>query len=222
MQRSLVLASASPRRKQILAALGVPFEAIAVNLNEQPLPGEVPHVLAHRLARAKAIAGAQQYPLATVVGADTVVELGGESLAKPTSGEEAFQMLARLRGRSHRVYTGVAVAKVLDGGLVDIWSDVAVTQVWMRPYLDDEVHAYIDTGDPFDKAGSYAIQHPQFKPVARIEGCFLNVVGLPLPTLRQLLLAAGEAWPGIMDQALEQLCAGCTDRPLLASPTRRT
>jgi MAF protein len=222
MQGSLVLASASPRRRQILAALGVPFETIVVDLDEQPLPGEVPHVLAHRLACAKAIAGAQQFPLATVVGADTVVELDGESLGKPASGEEAFQMLARLRGRSHRVFTGVAVAKALDGGLVDTWSDVAVTQVWMRPYPDDEVHTYIDTGDPFDKAGSYAIQHPQFHPVAHIEGCFLNVVGLPLPTLRQLLLAAGETWPGIEDRALEGVCAGCTDRPRLALPSQRT
>jgi septum formation protein len=215
MEPPLVLASASPRRRQILATLGLPFEAIAVDLDEEPIPGERPGALAHRLARGKAILGAQQRPYAVVIGADTVVELDGESLGKPASPEEAFETLVRLRNRPHRVITSVAVAMREEGSWVRTWSDDCVTQVRMRPYSDDEIRAYIATGDPFDKAGSYAIQHPTFHPVAAIEGCYLNVVGFPLPTLRNVLVVSGEIWFGLSRAVVEQVCAGCTDLDIL-------
>jgi septum formation protein len=212
----LVLASASPRRRQILGLLGIPFDAFELDVDESALPHEAPDRLAHRLAIAKAQAGIARYPDVLVLGADTVVELDGRSLGKPATEVEAFDTLVRLRGRAHRVITGVALACYSESAGVIISARMATTEVWMRDYTDQEIRDYVATGDPFDKAGSYAIQHAGFRPVERIDGCFLNVVGLPLPSVCDLLAAA---WPParVEPAALALLCPACTDRDTLLS-----
>src|SRR6266545_4655384 len=214
----LILASASPRRRQILYALGMPFESMDVAVDETPEHDEAPEAIAKRLAAAKADAGWARQPDAIVIGADTVVAFEGESLGKPRDVDEALAMLRRLRGRMHRVITGVAVQIPHGTSRVgpSLTQDIDITEVWMRDYGNDEMEDYVATGDPFDKAGSYAIQHPTFRPVERISGCFLNVVGLPLPLVRRLLLLAFK--PAIDLEALEAVCPGCADKPALANP----
>jgi septum formation protein len=227
----VILASASPRRRHLLAVLGLPFQAIDVGVDETPFPDESPAALATRLAQAKAAAGACQFPGTVVLGADTVVAVGEESIGKPGSTEEAIRTLQRLRAGEHRVMTAVAAARLEPGGAearlstrrepgdaeVRTWTHLAVTRVWMRPYTVDEVHAYVATGDPFDKAGSYAVQHPGFRPVARIDGCFLTVVGLPLPEVAIVLQEAGLTLPPVDMARLRAACPGCIDEADLAA-----
>jgi len=178
----LVLASASPRRRELFALLGLPFRAVATRVEEGVRKGEAPAEVVARLAWAKAKAAAAGHPTALVVGCDTVVALGEEVLGKPADAEAARAMLRRLRGRAHAVYTGVAV---VGGGRRAV--RVARTTVWMREYGDEEIDAYVASGDPLDKAGAYAIQHAGFRPVASWEGCYANVVGLPLCHLVRVL-----------------------------------
>ncbi|MCS6801033.1 MAG: nucleoside triphosphate pyrophosphatase [Chloroflexota bacterium] len=183
----LLLLSASPRRRDLLAASGLSFEVCPVAIDETPRPGESPAQLAERLAREKAAVAPVRD--AWGIAADTVVALEGEVFGKPATPEEAVAMLRRLRGRWHEVYTAVAVRRP-DGVLL---SAVDRTRVLMRSYSDQEIAAYVASGDPLDKAGAYAIQHPGFRPVERIEGRYDTVVGLPVPLVMQLLDAAG--WP---------------------------
>ena len=178
----LVLASASPRRRELFALLGLPFRVAVAQVAEVVERGEPPVEVVVRLARAKAEVVAAAHPDALVAGCDTVVALRGEVLGKPADGEAARAMLLRLRGRDHAVYTGVAV---VGGGRRAV--QVARTTVRMREYTDEEIDAYVASGDPLDKAGAYAIQHPGFHPVATWEGCYANVVGLPLCHLVRLL-----------------------------------
>lgn len=181
----IVLASASPRRRELLRALSLPFRVQVADVPE-PLSTGVPaaeQAVALALAKARAIAPAAD-PL--VLGADTIVVLDGVPLGKPESAEEARQMLAALRGRAHDVITGVALVTGKQQ-----WTAHASTAVWMRSYTDAAIEDYIATGDPFDKAGAYAIQHPGFRPVERIHGCYCNVMGLPLWTVRALLQDTG-------------------------------
>lgn len=178
----LVLASASPRRRELLSALGVAFEVRPSNINEDPLPGETPLQTQHRITVEKARANGQW---STVIACDTTVLLDGEMLNKPADEAEAWSMLRKLRGRVHQVQSCLVI---LDSAAPDTpMIDIVTSDVQMRNYSDDEIAAYIATGDPFDKAGSYAVQHPQFKPVAEIRGCPLNVIGLALCRLRQHL-----------------------------------
>jgi septum formation protein len=172
----LILASASPRRRHLLGVLGLPFEVVVADVDETPLADERPDALAGRLAQRKAQAIARLQPSAVILAADTVVALGDRLLGKPADGSEAELMLRTLRGRAHRVLTGLAVL----GPTGFIVQAVTTTLVWMRDYSDDEIARYVATGRPLDKAGAYAIQDPEFQPVARIEGCYPNVVGLPL------------------------------------------
>ena len=123
-----------------------------------------------------------------IIGADTCVVIENDILGKPASPAEARQMLLRLRGVTHQVYTGIAVVRVSDGSL---WTDVVVTDVPMRSYSQAEVERYIQTGDPMDKAGAYGIQNPDFQPVAFMQGCYASVMGLPLCSLSRLLRNAG-------------------------------
>ncbi len=162
----LVLASQSPRRRQLLAALGLTFALDAADVDETPLPGEAPDALACRLCRAKAAAVTKRHPGATILAADTMVALDGLLLGKPADEFEATAMLRRLRGRTHQVYTAVCVAH--EGALS---ARLSVSDVTMRAYSDAEIAAYVATGDPLDKAGAYAIQHPLFSPVAAWDGC---------------------------------------------------
>lgn len=186
----LTLASTSPRRRELLALLGLPFTLVAPDVDERPLLGETPVTLALRLARAKAETVARDEPTGVVIAADTVVALGNEVLGKPVDAADAARMLRALRGAAHDVFTGVAVARGSQ-----VWEEVVASQVAMRPYTDAEIAAYVASGDPLDKAGAYAIQHPEFQPVAELHGCYANVVGLPLCAVRRLLIQAGVAAP---------------------------
>jgi septum formation protein len=182
--RRLVLASGSPRRRQLLSLVGIPFIIKAVAVDESALAGEAPTELVLRVSQGKALAANGVRADELVVAADTIVVLDGEVLGKPGGPEEAVQMLRRLRGRSHLVYTGIAVWHPQSRRMV---CELAETVVWMRDYDDEEIAAYVESGDPLDKAGAYAIQHPEFDPVSRVEGCRVNVVGLPLCHLGRAL-----------------------------------
>jgi septum formation protein len=203
----LVLASASPRRRELIAHLGVPFDVAVSGVDEDVQDGERPETLAARLARAKAREVAGQHPEAVVLAADTIVVLRGMILNKPADEDEARSMLGRLRGRQHRVITAVAVAR--PDGRVRVQR--VVTRVTMRAYSAQEVAAWITGGSPFDKAGGYAVQDPLFAPVERHEGCYCNIVGLPLWTAMGMLRDAGiEASP----RGLPDRCRSC---PLVVS-----
>jgi len=138
--------------------------------------GESPADYVLRLAETKA----RTIPVQAdqiVLAADTAVVDGSDILGKPKDNAEAFAMLTRLRGHTHQVYTGVVLLRQSDGLLL---KELSITDVPMRDYSDEEIHAYIQTGDPLDKAGAYAIQHPSFQPVASLEGCYTSVMGLPI------------------------------------------
>ncbi len=184
----LVLASASPRRRELITLFGLEFQLIAADVDESPRDGESPIDLVHRLSRAKAELGTRDHPGAIVVAADTDVSLDGAILGKPRDAADATRMLGRLRGRAHTVYSGVTIAQ----GARRI-TQVAQTIVWMRDYADAEIAAYVATGDPLDKAAAYAIQNGAFRPVARIDGCHANVMGLPLCHVYRALKAFGVA-----------------------------
>jgi len=183
----LLLASASPRRCELLARLGLSFNVVPADVDETPLPGETPAELARRLAASKAAAVLADRPSAIVLAADTVVSHEGQALGKPVDAADAVRLLQGLRGRGHEVITAVCLARSGHPPL----TAASRTAVWMRSYTDAEIAAYVATGDPFDKAGAYAIQHPQFRPVARLVGSYTNVVGLPLSLVAPLLRAAG-------------------------------
>jgi len=174
----LVLASNSPRRKQLLALGNWEFKTIVSNVDESQLADESPRDYVLRLARAKALAVADRLgPDNIIIGSDTSVIFGGSIFGKPTDEADAERMLKQLRGLTHQVYTGVAVYRVSDGKML---TELCVTDVPMRAYSDEEITAYIQTGDPMDKAGAYAIQHPKFQPVESMRGCFASVMGLPM------------------------------------------
>lgn len=184
-QPRLILASNSPRRRQMLAWTGWAFETDAADLNEDPLPGEPPGEYVSRLAGEKARTVAQRYAGEPVfiLAADTTVADGPDLLGKPANAHEARSMLRRLRGRTHQVYTALALMDVQNAVLMQ---DLCVCQVSMRPYSDAEIEDYIQSGDPFDKAGGYAIQHADFLPVVDFGGCFASVMGLPLCHLQRI------------------------------------
>jgi len=182
--RSFVtLASASPRRRDLLAAMGIAFCVRSGDIDETPYPGEDPERLVRRLSLAKAEAVASD---GIIVAADTVVVADMQVLGKPGSPAEATRTLISLRGCSHHVYTGIAVLDAKQGRAC---VQVATSPVRMRDYGDDEIAAYVASGDPMDKAGAYAIQHQGFSPVAAIEGCYANVMGFPICHLYRLLTA---------------------------------
>jgi nucleoside triphosphate pyrophosphatase len=188
---SLLLASASPRRRQILQLLGLPFTVAALQVDEdaeqQRFQGPSDE-LAQWLAKHKA-AAALKLPEADgrlVITADTTVLLDGQILGKPKDEAHARALLLSLRGRWHHVVTGIAVSNKLDGKH-KIQAASCITPVLMRAYSKAEIDAYIASADPMDKAGAYGIQNPAFQPTARIDGCYLNVVGLPLCVLVELL-----------------------------------
>lgn len=199
-RKRLYLASSSPRRQQMIRWLGIPVETLTVEVDERALPHEAPPALAARLAQAKArearrtVGGA-----AWVLAADTVVDLDGQPLGKPAHDGEAAAMLRELRGRVHKVHTGVALAFPKGQLLVRR----VTTFVRMRAYSEEDLRLYVASGDPRDKAGAYAIQHRGFQPVEEVEVCYANVVGLPLCAVVRLLLEAG--WPLTVN--VRALCA---------------
>jgi nucleoside triphosphate pyrophosphatase len=204
----LVLASNSPRRRQLMALGGWTFTLIPAEVDESPLLGEHPKEYVLRLAESKARAAASVAPeAALVVAADTTVADSGEILGKPADTRQAEAMLRRLRGRSHQVFTALAVLRSIDGWLLTDWCR---TEVPMRLYSDEELSAYIATGDPFDKAGAYGIQHEGFRPVELLGGCYANVMGLPLchlvRTLREMGMAHEMDVPQACQAALQYNC----------------
>jgi MAF protein len=186
----VLLASKSPRRRELLEQLGISYQMAEVQVNECPLPGESPEAAARRLSLAKAQAVAAHDSMGKVVlAADTIVTLDGRILGKPRDEEQAREMLRFLRGRPHQVITAQAVLSPSGRSSVQ----VVETTVWMRNYSDEEIEVFVASGEPFDKAGAYAIQSQPFQPVERIQGCYLNVVGLPLCHVQQALLGADVA-----------------------------
>lgn len=186
---SLVLASASPRRKDLLSQLGLRFTVAAADLDETPLSGEPADTYVLRLAQEKARAVAARFPGAWVLAADTTVALGSELLGKPKDPAEAREMLSRLSGRTHNVYTGVALA-----GRAET-SRVVRTGVTFRTLSAGEIAWYVGTGEPLDKAGAYAVQGRGGFLVAALEGSPTNVIGLPLGETLELLTGVGVPLP---------------------------
>lgn len=182
----LILASGSPRRRTILRELDVLFDAHTVDIDETPLAGETPKALVSRLSIAKAEAASA--PGVLVLAADTIVALDGESLGKPTSPAAAREMLRRLVGRQHTVYTGVALHSADIGRTV---GDIESSKVRLGPMNEEDIDWYIATGEPLDKAGSYAIQGLGSLFVAEISGNYSNVVGLPMPLTQSLFKTLG-------------------------------
>jgi septum formation protein len=172
----LILASNSPRRRQLLALSDWEFDVKVTDVDESQRLNESPADYVLRLAETKAYS-IPVHADQIVLAADTTVVDGQDILGKPKDDAEAFVMLARLRGHRHQVYTGVALLRQKDGLLL---KELSITDVLMRDYSEEEIHAYIQTGDPLDKAGAYAIQHPSFQPVTNLEGCYTSVMGLPI------------------------------------------
>lgn len=185
----LILASASPRRAQVLRDAGFAFQIISSALDETPFDGESPQDLVRRLAENKAHLVAQRAvgPV-LVIAADTLVAIDSQILGKPRDAGEAREMLRQLAGRTHHVHTGLAVIRLPDE---NSRIELETTQVSFAPFSDEEISAYISTGEPFDKAGAYAVQGRGGRFVTRIEGCYFNVVGLPLARLYRLLREMG-------------------------------
>ena len=182
----LILASASPRRRELLGHLDMPYDIIPAVGPENPPAGADAAETARALSQAKAQEIAAEHPDAVVIGADTVVEIDGAILGKPKDEADAFRMLRLLSGREHRVFTGVTVIR---GG--EMVSEVEKTRVFFRDMTNEEIRAYIATGEPMDKAGAYGYQGRASIYVERIEGDFFNVVGLPLCRLGKMLSELG-------------------------------
>ena len=183
----IVLASASPRRREILTLLGIPFEVVVSSFDEDPLSHSDPAQRVRDLATGKAMEVSRRRSGRLVLGADTVVHIDGQILEKPTDRAHGRAMLERLSGRVHEVHTGIALVR--DGQVVG--SDVACSHVRFRTLAPREIEAYLDTGDHRDKAGSYGIQSSGARLVESIDGCFYNVAGLPVAATLGLLAIGG-------------------------------
>jgi septum formation protein len=188
----LILASASQRRAEILRNAGIQFEIRKTDLDESRLADEVPGDYVRRLALAKALSASVKYrdlgDEALVLGADTVVVVDGDILGKPATRDDARSMLRRLSGRIHEVHTGLALLRI-PGTMQRVVEEI--TRVRFASLTEQEIEGYIATGEPFDKAGAYAIQGMGGRYVTRIEGCYFNVMGLPLARLSSLLCELG-------------------------------
>jgi len=185
----LILASASPRRAEILRSAGLPFSVLSSAVDETPVPAESPQDLVRRLALAKAeLVTARALGPAIVIAADTVVVLEGAILGKPRTSEDARQMLEKLSGRTHSVMTGVTLIRLPD---VERREFIETTQVHFASISNEEIVKYLSSGEPFDKAGAYAIQGLGGRFIPRIDGCYFNVVGLPLSRLCKELAELG-------------------------------
>jgi septum formation protein len=181
----ILLASNSPRRMELMGLGDWTWSTFVPHVDESRRPAEPPPEYVLRLARAKVLAaGAFGPEQRYVLGADTAVADGDAVLGKPADADDAVRMLRRLRGHTHQVHTGLAVVDRASGRLL---TDVCSTSVPMRAYGDAEIDEYVRSGDPFDKAGAYAIQHDGFRPVEGLHGCYASVMGLPLCHFLRLL-----------------------------------
>lgn len=185
----LVLASNSPRRRQLLGWLDLSFSTTSADIDETPAVGEKPADYVLRLAEEKSRACARFAPFGGIVlAADTTVADGDQIIGKPLDLEDARRILRRLRNRTHMVHTAIVLSIPSRGTCI---TELCSTAVKMRAYTDEEIAAYIATGDPLDKAGAYAIQNGDFSPVSRINGCYASVMGLPLCHLERSLRKLG-------------------------------
>ena len=182
----IILASQSPRRREMLTLMGLTFQVVVSDVQEVSPPGATPEVLVGHLALQKAQAVAASYPAHCVIGADTIVYIDGKVIGKPKDEADAFRILSLLQGRTHTVYTGVAV---LSPKGVDVRH--SETKVTFAAMTEEEIRWYIATGEPMDKAGAYGIQGPGGMFVERVEGNYFTVIGLPLPLLYRMLKQAG-------------------------------
>jgi septum formation protein len=187
-EKPIILASNSPRRRELLRQIGVPFSVCPADVDERILPGEKAEAYALRVALDKARAAAKIAGKGIVIGADTIVVLGSDILGKPADARDAERMLSLLSGKMHAVITGLALVDAATG---EQWSAAAITRVWFRELSPSEVTAYVATGEPMDKAGAYGIQEKGALLVRKIEGCYFNVVGLPLSLLGDMLRELG-------------------------------
>ncbi len=182
----LVLASASPRRRDLLTAAGFEFDVDSGEVDESPATGEPPSTYVLRVARLKAEAVATRHPDRPVLAADTAVVIGSQLLGKPADAADASRMLAQISARAHEVMTGMALA--FRG---QVFSEMEQTTVWVTKLTADDIAWYVASGEPMDKAGAYAIQGLASRFIPRIEGSYTNVVGLPVARMVQLLGRAG-------------------------------
>lgn len=192
----LILGSSSPRRRALLGATGLSFTVARPDIDETPLPDEPAEQYVARLSREKALAvnngSNDSTPGNLILTADTTVVLDGQIIGKPADADEAIAMLRSLRGRAHLVHTGLSLR---DSSTGLIQTAIITTRVFMRDYTDGEIVAYVASREPFDKAGGYAVQDPNFRPVEHMEGCYTNVMGLPLCAVHAILSACGVAMP---------------------------
>ena len=200
----LVLASASPRRKELMAGLGLEFQVMAADVPEDQIPGESAQDMVMRLSLDKASALAERLPEGLVIGADSTVVLDGEALGKPVDAGDARQMLRRLSGTQHQVMTGLSVVNPASG---DRQTDYMASDIKLRTLSDSEITASIQSGTLFDKAGAYAVQDQELRPAEWWRGCYSNIVGLPLCRLLEMLQALGYPLP---DRKTLQAPSGCT------------
>ena len=191
MRDPLILASASPRRQELLRDAGIEIEVHPAHVNEDQRPGEAPQDYALRLAQEKAQAIARRFPNRFVLGADTIVVIDGEVLGKPNDAADAARMLRRLSGREHAVTTAVSLVLPDSRTQPQSLTKTMTTKVFFRMLSEDEIQRYVATGEPMDKAGAYAIQGGAAQFADRIEGDYSNVVGLPIPLVLELLRESG-------------------------------
>jgi len=184
----IVLASSSPRRRELLTQAGVDFSVIVSGCDETPVPGESVVEMVERLALVKARAVADQFPKAYVIGADTTVWIDGESLGKPESFDEACATLQKIQGRAHEVWGGIAIVNI-ERGIAKVWSHS--TKVTMSPMSAETIARYVQSGEPMDKAGAYAIQGLGLQFVEYVDGSYSNVVGLNIAALMRELKLFG-------------------------------
>lgn len=204
---NILLASNSPRRRQLLTWTGLTFRASSPVIDETALAAELPGNYVSRLAREKAFAAFKQTnPGEIILAADTIVADGHIILGKPVDREDAFAMLHRLRGKVHQVYTALTLISESSGEI----SDLCIANVPMREYRETEIESYVASGDPFDKAGAYAIQHSVFSPVINFEDCYTCVMGLPLchlvRSLQKLNVVVAFDVPRVCQQKVGYCC----------------
>ena len=197
MKQTLILASASPRRQELLREAGIPFEVDPAHIAEDQAPGEAPLAYALRLAEEKARAVAIRHPGCYVLGADTIVVVDGEVLGKPVDAADAARMLRQLSGRGHEVTTAVSLVSPshatpsVSGARPKADTRSSTTKVFFREIAEEEIQKYVAGGEPMDKAGAYAIQGGAAQWADRMEGEYSNVVGLPLQLIAEMLKAGG-------------------------------
>ena len=187
--RRIILASQSPRRKQLLTAMGVEFETIPSGFDEYLDDARDPGLIAKELALGKALDVAKKFPDAYVIGSDSIVTIDGHQLEKPTSLEDALEMLKQLAGKPNYATTGVAVVCIDENVRL---TDAATSAVFFNDYDEAAVRKYVATGDPMDKAGGYGMQHPLCKPlIKKVDGAPDNVIGFPTKSIASLLETCG-------------------------------